>query len=230
MDYLSIANSVPMWLCVIPPISIVIIQAIIFAKKAYSSGLEIGMTKEQLNSAIRASAVSSFGPSVVILSGMLALLLLVGGPMAWMRLAYIGNVIFESLAFNFGMTASGSTPDSITPQAFTNGIWVMVLGSIGWIVCSVLFTDKMDKVQDKLSGGDPKMMSLIASGAMIGGLGSLATGYVVQFNANTSATLVGAVIMVAICAYNASRKIGWLQEWSLTIGLIGGMAAAMLLQ
>ena len=59
MDYLKIAGSLAMWLCVVPAILVVVVQAAMFARKAYKCGLEIGMTKAQLKSAIRASAVSS---------------------------------------------------------------------------------------------------------------------------------------------------------------------------
>lgn len=229
MDYLSIANSFPMWLCVIPPILLVVFQAALFAKKAYRAGLEIGMTKEQLGSAIRSSALASIGPSLVILSGMLALIIIAGGPIGWMRLAYIGNVMFEALAFNFGVTASGVTAESITAQAFTNGVWVMILGSLGWIIFSILFTDKMDKVQNKISGGNPRTMQIIAAAAMIGGMGSTACSYVVQLNKNTIATIGGAVIMILICALNTKKNIKWLREWALTFGLLGGMLIAAIL-
>ncbi len=226
MDYLSIANSLAMWICVVPAISLVVVQAGIFAKKAYGSGLAIGMTKKQLNSAIRSSALSSFGPSLAILSGLLALLGIAGGPVAWMRLSYIGNVMFESMAFNFGVTASGASSDAMTAQAFVNGVWVMITGSLGWIICSILFTDKMDKVQNKLSGGNPTIMGLIAGGAMIGGMASLSAQYVIQLNRNALACVCGAAIMAIIYLANSKKQIGWVREWALTIALLGGMAIA----
>lgn len=229
MNYLKIAGSLAMWICVVPAILLVIVQALLFAKKAYKSGLEIGMTQKQLNSAIRSSALSSFGPSLAILSGLLALLGIAGGPVAWMRLSYIGNVMFESMAFNFGVTASGSTAGDIAPQAFINGVWVMIAGSLGWIICSILFTDKMDKVQNKLSGGNPVIMSIIATGAMVGGMASLSAQYVIQVNRNTLACILGAVIMIVLNLINAKKNYGWIREWALTIALLGGMLIATII-
>lgn len=226
---MKIAESFEIWMCVIPAIVLVIIQAFLFAVKAYKAGLEIGMTKGQLNAAIRASAVSSVGPAVAVVSTLLALLVLVGGPIAWYRLAYIGNVLFETLSLNFGIIAAGATPQAITTQAFVTGVWIMVLGSIPWIIFSVLFTDKMDYMQEKLSGGDPHIMKIIAASAMVGGLGSLSSTYVVQFSKNTTATLAGAAVMAVICAYNSKAKLGWLREWSLAFALLGGVLAAVLL-
>lgn len=149
MDYLKIAGSLAMWLCVVPAILVVVVQAAMFARKAYKCGLEIGMTKAQLKSAIRASAVSSIGPSLAILSGMLALLGIAGGPISWMRLSYIGNVVFESMAFNFGVTASGATAEAMTSQAFINGVYVMITGSLGWIYVPADF----DTIEKAFSGG-----------------------------------------------------------------------------
>ncbi len=97
-NYLQAVNSLPVWICVVPAVAIVLIQAWMFAKKAYNSALEIGMTKDQLSSAIRASASASIGPSIAILSGLLALIGIAGGPISWYRLSYIGNVVFETLS------------------------------------------------------------------------------------------------------------------------------------
>jgi hypothetical protein len=234
-NYLSAAEAAIVWFCVVPAIILVLFQAAIFAKKAYKAGVEIGMTQKQLNAAIRASAISSIGPAIAILSTLLALLLLVGGPVAWMRLSYIGNMLFEASAFNFGIKASGidiAAGQAITGQAFVNGVWVMILGSIGWIIASILMTDKMNVVQQKISGGNPRVMQIIASCAMIAGLGSLVVPYAVSFvtqfkvERNGAAAFGGATVMALICAFNSKRKIGWLGEWSLAFAMLGGFLLA----
>lgn len=102
MDAMKIANSIPMWIACGIPVILVIAQALIFAKKSYSAGKKIGLTEKQMKNAIKSSAITSIGPSIVILSGMLSLLITVGGPMAWMRLSLIGSVMFESIAAGFG--------------------------------------------------------------------------------------------------------------------------------
>lgn len=93
MDAMKIANSIPiLWIAC--GISILVIaQALIFAKKSYSAGKKIGLTEKQMKNAIQSSAITSIGPSIVILSGMLSLLITVGGPMASLRLSLIGSVM-----------------------------------------------------------------------------------------------------------------------------------------
>ena len=113
-------------------------QAVIFAKNAYGAGKKIGLTEEQMKKAIKSSAITSIGQSIVILSGMLSLLISVGGPMAWVRLSLIGSVMFESIAAGLGTAAVGVKlgVDPMTPVALTMAIWTMILRSIGWIIFS----------------------------------------------------------------------------------------------
>ncbi len=107
MDAMKIANSLPMWIACGCAVALVIAQALIFAKNAYGAGKKIGLTEKQMKGAIKSSAITSIGPSIVILSGMLSLLITVGGPMAWMRLSLIGSVMFESIAAGFGTSSVG---------------------------------------------------------------------------------------------------------------------------
>lgn len=105
----QLMNSFPMWVACGLAVLIVLLQALVFAKHAYASGPKVGLTKRQMNLGIRSAAITSIGPSIVILSGMLSLLISVGGPMAWMRLSLIGSVMFESMAAGIGTNAVGVT-------------------------------------------------------------------------------------------------------------------------
>lgn len=92
MKVMEIANSLPMWIACGFAVALVLAQAVIFAVNAYKAGSKVGLTEQQMKGAIKSSAITSIGPSIVILSGMLSLLVSVGAPMAWMRLSFIGSV------------------------------------------------------------------------------------------------------------------------------------------
>ena len=149
MDALQIANSLPMWIACGLAVGLVVVQAAVFAKNAWSAGKKMGITEKQMKSAVKSSAITSIGPSIVILSGMLSLLISVGGPMAWMRLSLIGSVMFESIAAGIGTSSVGVQlgADALTPEALTMAVWAMILGSIGWVVFATFSADKMEKVQ-----------------------------------------------------------------------------------
>lgn len=228
MDYLQIANSVPMWIAAGLAVGLVLFQTIIFAKKSYQTGKEIGLTEKQMKSAMKSSFVTSIGPSFIILTGLLSLLVTVGGPMAWMRLSFIGSAPFELMAVAVGTEAVGVKMgiDPMTNVAFANAIWTMILGSIGWIIFSTLTADKMGKLQNKVSKGDKGLIKIISIAAMMGSFGSLVSGHLVAMNRNTVAAIAGGLIMVIVSPLADKKNIKWLKEWGMAIALFGGMIIA----
>ncbi len=231
MDYLQIANSIPMWIAAGLAILLVLFQAFIFAKKSYETGKEIGLTEIQMKSAMKSSFIMSLGPSLIILTGLLSLLVTVGGPMAWMRLSFIGSVMFELMAVGFGAEAVGVKMgiDPMTNIAFANAIWTMILGSVGWIIFATLTADKMDKVQTKFSKGDNGLIKIISIAAMLGSFGSLVSGHLLAMNKNTIAAIAGGLIMLILSPLADKKNIKWLKEWGMTIALFGGMILAVIL-
>lgn len=231
MDYLQIANSAPMWIASGLAIGLVLFQAYIFAKKSYNTGKAIGLSDTQMKSALKGSMITSIGPSLVILTGLLSLLVTVGGPMAWMRLSFIGSVMFELMAVGFGAEAVGVNlgTDSMTQLAFANAVWTMILGSIGWIIFATLTADKMDRVQDRFLKGDKALLKIIPVAAMLGSFGSLVSGHLVALNKNTIAAITGGLIMAIVVPLAEKDKLKWLKEWGLAIALFGGMIVAAIL-
>ncbi len=145
VNYLELANSPLMWLGAAIAVGIVVFQSVLFLRKSVKAADEMGITKEQVNIAIKSSAISSIGPSIVILVTMISLIVSMGAPVSWMRLSFIGSVNYEAMAAGFGAQAMGTTFE-VAPIAFACGVWVMICGSLGWLIFTLIFTDKMDKV------------------------------------------------------------------------------------
>lgn len=230
MDYLEVANSIPMWIAAGLAVSLALFQAILFFRKSYTTGRKMGIPEDKMKSAVKSSFITSIGPSIVILTGLLSLLVTVGGPMAWMRLSFIGSVMFELMAAGFGTEAMGIQMgiDTVTKTAFANAVWVMILGSIGWIIFATLTADKMERVQDRFSKGDEGLLSVISIAAMLGSFASLVSGHLIALNRNTVAALAGGIIMLILSPIADKNDITWLKEWSLTFALFGGMLVAVL--
>jgi hypothetical protein len=228
MNYLEIANSFPMWIAASIAVMLVVFQAILFLVKSYNAGKQMGITEIQMRDAMKTSFITSIGPSIVILSGLLSLLVTVGGPMAWMRLSFIGSVMFELMAAGFGTSAMGISMgiDTVTNVAFANAVWTMILGSIGWIIFATLTADKMGKIQEKVSKGDKGILTIISTAAMLGAFGALVSPHLLRFNKNSIAALAGGLIMAVIEPMAKKGDIKWLKEWGLAIALFGGMIIA----
>ncbi|MDR1044339.1 MAG: DUF5058 family protein [Candidatus Adiutrix sp.] len=229
-NYLEIANSLWMWLASGAAVAMVMIEAFVFAKKSYSTGLEIGLSQEQMRGAVKSSVITAIGPAIVVLSAMIALLVSLGGPISWMRLSFIGSAMYEMMAASFGASAVGVTigSDPMTGVAFASAVWTMTLGSLGWIIVATLSADKMDRVQKKLSGSDAKLMGVVASGAILAAFGATSAVHLTALNKNTVACIAGGVVMLVLNRIADSRNIKWLREWALFFALIGGMMAAVL--
>ena len=67
----------------------------------------MGLIREQMNGAIKSSVITALGPSLVVLSAMIALLVSLGGPISWMRLSFIGSAMYEMMVSGFGTQAVG---------------------------------------------------------------------------------------------------------------------------
>lgn len=241
MDVMSIANSIPMWFACGVPVVFVIIQALLFARGAYGAGKHVGLTEAQMKKAIKSSAITSIGPSIVVLSGMLSLLVTVGGPIGWMRLSMIGSVMFESVAAGIGTAAVGVTlgTDVMTEEALGMALWTMILCSIGWILFATFAASRMDKIEKKVSKGNAGTLTMIASAAIIGVFSAMVASHlskplynlakgsdsavVASAGKNALACLLGAGIMAVLTELANKKNIGWLKEWSLTITILAAM-------
>lgn len=227
-NYKDIANHPILWVVTFIAIGLVLFQTINFLKKSFKAGKEMGISEDRLKTAFKTGTISAIGPSVVIVIGMVSLLIVVGGPTALMRLAYIGNVAYELLAVQFAADAYGvALTDPVIPKAvFATALWCMAFGCVGWIVVTALITDKMDKVKKKMAGKSAGMIPVISTAAMLGAYGYLNAGYAVSLNNNTIALVTGFSVMLALTLAHRKYKKKWMNEWGLTIAMVGGVIVA----
>ena len=229
MDYLSIANSGWMWFAVAIPMAVLAAQVFLLLRRSLKDGKRMGVKEEQIKSAVIASASASVGPSVSILAGMVSLMVMMGAPIAWMRLSYIGAVMFEMTSADVGAQAVGVAfeQSSMTAEAFANGVWA--LGSVGGIIVSGLFTHKIDGLRTRMAGGNPKALPIITAAATLGCYCSLTFNkmYPVDMsNKSIFAVLGGALTIWLLTAWNKKRKAKWVSNWSATIAMIVGVLFA----
>lgn len=229
--YANIANSPLLWGITAVAVALVLFQTIRFLKKSFTAGKEMGISKEDMKTAFVTGSISAVGPSVVIVIGMVSLLIVVGGPTALMRLAYIGNVAYELLAAQFAADAYGValTDAVIPPEVFSTALWGMAIGCVGWIIVTALLTHRMDKFTNKLAGGNASMITVVSTAAMLGAYGYLNAGYAISMDGNTIALITGFLIMLVITIAYKKTKKKWLNEWGLTFAMVGGVIAAAII-
>lgn len=228
-EYLMIANDPILWLTATPVVILVAIQAFIFSKYAFKASKVTTLTKEQCMKAIKTGAVSAVGPAISVFVVMLGMMAVVGAPVTWMRLSIIGAAPTELTASTIGAQAMGiefgSAQYDVT--AFASSVWTMALNGCGWLLFCGLFTHKMDKLQDKVAGGNAEMLGNICGAAVLG-----TASYLVINNSKAGldkfvAALVAAGVMIFLT--KVSDKMPKLKEYNLGISMVVGMFVAVLI-
>lgn len=225
MDHMYYANHPIMWVTSITGISVVLIQSILIIRKSMKAGTDMGMDQSRMKRGIKTSMVSSIGPALGVVGSLLALLVTMGSPVSAFRLSVIGGSNFEAMAANFGAQALGSElSTSMTPVVFTNALWTMALGSIGWLIFVFLFAHRMDKVNSLLTSGRKALLPAVSMGAMLGSFAYFNVGNYLKFNTSPNVTIsaISGLVIMVVCIKLGEKKVAWLKEWALTIAMFGG--------
>ncbi len=166
-----------------------------------------------------------------MLTAMLALMLYVGAPLAWLRVDFIGSVSYELQGANYAAEGMGIEIGSAQMDAsyLSTAAIVMGLGCIGWVIFAAIFSDKMEVVNMKLAGGNAKLVPIIGTGALIGVYSSMVMDRLLPFKNQAWAVISSGAVMFVIQSYNKKANKQWLKEWGLTICMIIGAATATIL-
>lgn len=228
MNYLEIANSPWIWLACGLCVGWVLLQSALFVRKSLKVRKEIGITDQQIKSTVKVSIVTSLGPSLGIVVGMVALLLSLGYPISWYRLSYIGSVAYETTAAELGAQAAGEALGALSPNGFATAVWTMILGAMGAPILTGLFTHKMDKLQNLMAGGKREMLPVISGCCIAGVFAFLTCDRVFRFDSQTVAALVGFAAMALFCGLNKKANKKWIHDWAFTLSMFIGMGVSLL--
>ncbi|MCY3035893.1 MULTISPECIES: DUF5058 family protein [Aerococcus] len=235
VHYLEIANSSIVFILCAIVILIVSVQAILFIKKAYNRGLELGMTKKTLKRAMTNSAMLSVVPSLPIIVMMLALSVPLGKYFPWLRLSIVGSAGYEGMAANIAAQSQGLTDISdpnLTAEVFIIIMFVMTIGIIWGILFNILFMGKLDQVSQKAKeeSHNTNIVALVSGALFTAMLITLSTPYV--FNTENISSLVAflAAGLTTLIIDFLAKRFGWtsLKDYSLPVALIVGMGAVIL--
>lgn len=232
-NYLDIANSWIMWLAVTPVLFVSLYQAYVFAKKARETGHLVDLSKAEADKAFQVGLTSAIGPALGVFVVMLGLMSAIGGPIAWQRLSIIGAAPTELAAATQAATAMGVElgGEGYGLDHYANAAWVMALNGGAWLLFTALFTDKLEIITQKVSGGNAKTLAIISGGAIVGSFGylfmdELKKGSVPGNSPHFVAAIAALVAMIILD--NIAKKYPKLTEYNLGIAMIVGMAAAVI--
>ena len=219
---------------------------VVFAVRAWRAGIAIGMDPAVLRRVVTSSASLSVLPAVGILLGVIALSGALGIPWPWLRLSVIGALHYETqvaqgAAEQVGIRLSGS---EMTAQAFTTIALLMSLCIMWGMVLNLFLNRKYTaRLSRPKAGGTQGSFGDLAMTAMFIGLVSAYIGsYLGQWiSGNGRFTFSGSLLplLTALCAaammaaltWIAEKKQQrWLEDFSLALSMLFGMACAVLLR
>lgn len=237
MNYLDVANSPILWLSVLPVVIIVVVQGLIFLKLAKKAAPLADLSTPEINKAFRVGATSAIGPALGVFVVMLGLMAAIGGPLAFQRLAIIGAAPTELAAATMAAKAQGLTlgGEGYGLVNFANACWVMALNGSAWLFMTGMFTDKIERINHKVSGGNKNKVGILGTAAMLGAMGFLVCTDVTKElhpkpgvdNSGYIATAIGAGIAMVILE-KIAKKYPKLVEFNLGIAMIVGMICGVL--
>lgn len=234
MDYLAISNLPIFWLLAGVTVIVSAVQAILYVRQANKATKECNLDPQLPRQAFKIGLISAIGPACGVFIVMVGLMSAIGGPIAWQRLSIIGAAATELSAATMGATAAGVTlgGEGYTLTVLAVSWFAMALNGAGWLVFTGVATPALEKLRDKMSGGDMGWLAAMSAACSIGIFGYLNANQMVSSGPSiavgpTVAVLTGALSMMGIGRFIVPKHPK-LAEYSLGIAMIVGIACAIL--
>ena len=163
----NVVNNFDMWIACSIMVIAVVGQSVVFFRAGLKRARELGIPKEKLVQGCRSAAITAVGPTFSSCIALLALVAVIGGPSAWMRLNDIGAARTEIAVASMvqSVIPAGSTPT--VKLAYTQ--WAMGLNNMGWMIVALLLTPSMGSVLKKMNSTfNPVGVKMVMHGATLG--------------------------------------------------------------
>ena len=234
MDYLAISNLPIFWVLASITVIVSALQAVLYVRQANKATKACNIDPSIPKKAFRIGLISAIGPACGVFIVMVGLMAAIGGPMAWLRLSIIGAAATELSAATMGATAAGVTlgGEGYTLTVLAVSWFAMALNGAGWLVFTGFATPGLEKLRDKMSGGDMGWLAAMSAACSMGIFGYLNANQMIAAGPAINpgpaiAVLTGAVSMMLIGKLLVP-KVPKLAEYSLGIAMIIGIACGIL--
>lgn len=201
-------------------------------RKAYRHGLEIGLTKEKMKTAITSSAIYSIVPSISIVIGLFSLATVIGVPWSWFRLSVVGSVGYELMAAD--MVATGAGYDSIAalnaagdPSVVGTVMFVMSICILGGIAGVLLFGKRVQTGLKQVRSKNGEVGVLLTSVLSLAILEAFLPLQIVKGPVYLAVVLTSVVIVILHMAIVKKFRCLWLRNFIMADTLVLGMASSL---
>lgn len=230
MLYTAICNAPWMFIFVGVLLVLVILQCVIFMKRAWDRALGLGLAPNQIKKGLTTGISISIMPTLPVLVVFLSLMPLLGTPLPWLRLSIIGSAAYESYAASVAVGCVGEelVVNGYSMAGWIAAVWVMTIGGSACVLWSSLAVKPISVLYKKAEKVDMGLVFAIGGGCLSGvmayvsvayGLGAMSTKgiiFIVSF-------VVGAALIVI---QNKFKNTKWISDYLMAISMLVAMAAA----
>lgn len=213
---------------------VVMLQSVVFLKKAWKRALELGITKDKLLKIVKSSIVFTIAPAIAIGIGVITLAPTLGIPLPWLRLSVVGAIVYELSAADTAASAMGITlGQTLTAQQFTTIAFTMTIGIITGLVLIPVFCKKTVSGLSSAGMKDKKWAEHFSNALFYGLIATFVgqglSGVTVNAEGRVKALvlLVSAVVMCICGLLRGKFKWKWINDYALPICMVLAMAAAI---
>ncbi len=223
-----VANSPLLYVLIAIGLIFVVCIAIVSALRASKRCQELGISKETIHNVVKASITTAIVPSFAVLLGFVTLSVSLGPAWPWWRLSVIGSLSYEVMASQYTADGMGiALSEVLSSDATVFGAIILVM-TIGVMIepLMVVFVAK------KYSTGLMKASASNDWGQVLSGvffLGMFAVYLPIMFFSDlpTTLTLVTSLVVTILCGI-ISKKVTWLNNFTMAIALIISMSSSVL--
>ena len=228
MSLSAILNSPLLYALVGGGILIVLVIATIFFLRGRKRALELGVSKADFNSAMRGCVAF-----IAVIIGLFSLAPLLGAPWPWFRLSVVGSLQYELMAADLAATGAGYESLSAfaaadDPSALGTIMFVMSISIMAGMVCNIFLTKRICMTANSLTAKGGAWGALAISCFTMAMMCTFSSVQLISGLIPVLVFAVSAVITIGLSKLAAAKKIGWLNDYIMSVALIVGMASAVL--
>lgn len=230
MSYTEICNDSWLFIWVSILLFAVILQCLVYMRKAWKHGLEIGLKESQIKKGLTTGITISIMPTLPVLLVLFSLTPLLGIPLPWLRLSVIGSAYYETYAASTALSCLGETfqLNGYSAEGWIAALWVMTVGGSVCILWSSLAIKPISMIYEKAEKINIKLVLALGSGCLVGIMAYVSVSY--GFSAMSTKGVVFCISFAvgAILVYLQKKlpKAKGLSDYIMTISMLAAMAAA----
>lgn len=232
MDSNAIINGPYLFIAGVVVFCFVLLQSIVFLRKAWRRGKEIGLSTQKMKNAVSQSAVFSIVPSIPIVLALIALAPTMGVPFSWIRLSVIGSMSYEVMAAGAVASNAGLGSDAIGSgvavglplDVFSAAMWVMTIGILAGLIFNLFFMKKYQSKISQMYERNTRWTNILISALFMGIIATLGGQQIARGGVALATLLTSAAIMLVVAGIAKLLKQKWLEEFALPIAILGSLA------